>query len=380
MSTALLPSGPHSNGLGEGPIHDAYQAELTRRGYQADADQLAAVAVLEELADHFAVYKSSRSNAFKRLIHHPDVPSGVWFWGGVGRGKSFIMDCFFEAVPVTRKIRVHFHEFMREIHRELTELKHQEDPLDVVAAHVASRARLICFDEFHISDIADAMILERLLRALFKHGLCLVATSNYEPDRLYPDGLHRDRILPAIALLKQHVAVVRIDAGEDYRRRSLDQVDVYMHPVDASSNERMKRSFEALAERTDEDPEMSIENRKIRALRRAGGVIWFDFETLCVGPRSQNDYLEIASRFHTVLVSGIPAMSAAMASEARRFTWLIDIFYDQKVKVFLSAQVEPEALYTHGQLANEFQRTVSRILEMQSKEYLHAPKRSGHHA
>lgn len=380
MSTAHIPVGASSEGIESGPIHEAYQAELTRRGYQADEDQLAAVALLEELAEHFATYKSSRSNAFKRLIHHPDVPSGVWFWGGVGRGKSFIMDCFFEAVPVKRKIRVHFHEFMREIHRELTELRHQADPLDIVAAHVASRARLICFDEFHISDIADAMILERLLRALFKHGLCLVATSNYEPDRLYPDGLHRDRILPAIALLKQHVAIVRIDAGEDYRRRSLDQVDVYMHPVDVSSEERMKRSFEALAERADDNPEMSIENRKIRALRRAGGVIWFDFETLCGGPRSQNDYLEIASRFHTVLVSGIPAMSAAMSSEARRFTWLIDIFYDQKVKVFLSAQVEPEALYTHGQLANEFQRTVSRILEMQSKEYLHAPKRSGLYA
>ena len=362
-----------------GPIHDAYQAELNRRGYQADADQLVAVGVLESLAHEFADYRAARSNAFKRMLNHPEVPDGVWLWGGVGRGKSFIMDCFFETVTVKRKIRVHFHEFMREIHRELTELKGQADPLEAVADNVAKRARLICFDEFHLSDIADAMILERLLRALFKHGLCLVATSNYEPDRLYPDGLHRDRVLPAITLIKQHCSVLRIDAGEDYRRRSLDQVDVYMHPVDASAQERMQRSFEALAERADEDPEMSIENRKIRALRRAGGVIWFDFETLCVGPRSQNDYLEIAKRFHTVLLSGVPAMSAAMSSEARRFTWLIDILYDQKIKMFITAQVPSDELYTHGQMAQEFQRTVSRIIEMQSQDYLHAPRRSGLH-
>ncbi len=363
--------------MSQGPINAAYQAALLRRGYQADQAQLDAVDRLNTLALEFADYKQQRSNAFKRLINRPEVPRGVWLWGGVGRGKSFIMDCFYDHVEVRRKQRVHFHEFMRSIHHELESLKGQVDPLDAVAERVAARARLICFDEFHISDIADAMILERLLRGLFKRGLCLVSTSNYEPDLLYPDGLHRDRILPAIDLLKEHQDSVRVDAGNDYRRRALSKAKIYFAEQSAQSDKALRQLFDSLAERADQTAMITIEHRQISALRRAGGVIWFDFATLCGGPRSQNDYLEIAKQFHTVVLSGVPMMNAAMSSEARRFTWLVDILYDQKVKLIIGAQVEPESLYTSGTLANEFHRTVSRLIEMQTDQYLAQPRRSG---
>jgi cell division protein ZapE len=358
-----------------GPVSACYEEALKRRGYQADAAQWAAVSRLEELAGELAEFRQARSNVIKRLILHPDVPRGVWLWGGVGRGKSFIMDCFFEAVTVKRKQRVHFHEFMRSIHHQLELLKGQQDPLDAVALATAERFRLICFDEFHISDIADAMILERLVRGLLKHGVCLVTTSNYEPDKLYPDGLHRDRVLPAIGLLKTHLDVVRVDAGQDYRQLALGNAAVYFTPADSASEAQLQRHFESLAERADENPVMTIEHRKVIAKRRAGGVIWFDFDTLCNGPRSQNDYLEIAQQFHTVLLSGVPTMSAAMSSAARRFTWLIDILYDQKVKLIVTAQALPDQLYTTGTLASEFSRTASRLIEMQSEAYLTAPRR-----
>jgi cell division protein ZapE len=297
-------------------------------------------------------------------------------WGGVGRGKSFLMDSFYSVVPVVRKTRLHFHEFMRAVHRQLDELKGVADPLDEVAKRVARKYRLICFDEFHVSDIADAMILYNLLKALFDNGVSFVMTSNYEPGTLYPDGLHRDRMLPTIKLLRDNLDVMNIDAGIDYRKRALEQVDSYHSPLNADTDRALRHAFTGLAETTDEDPVVDIEARKIKALRRAGGVIWFDFNTLCGGPRSQNDYLEIASRFHTVILSGIPQMSAAMSSEARRFTWLIDVFYDHKIKLIMSAAVEPGELYTQGMLANEFHRTVSRIMEMQSREYMDSERRS----
>lgn len=358
-----------------GPIAQAYEATLQRRGYSADEAQWAAVLRLETLASELVQFRQARDGLFKRLINHPDVPRGVWLWGGVGRGKSFVMDCFFDAVAIKRKQRTHFHEFMRSIHHELEQLKGQADPLDAVAELTAKRVRLICFDEFHISDIADAMILERLVRGLFKHGVCLVTTSNYAPDKLYPDGLHRDRILPAIALLKSQLDVVSVEGGQDYRQRSLSSSQLYLTPADDKARELMQTQFSALAERDDENPVMTIEHRQVSALRRAGGVIWFDFETLCNGPRSQNDYLEIAQQFHTVLLSNIPVMNAAMSSAARRFTWLIDILYDQKVKLIASAAAAPEQLYLAGTLANEFTRTASRLVEMQSQAYLCAPRR-----
>ena len=285
------------------------------------------------------------------------------------------MDSFFTVVPLVRKTRLHFHEFMRGVHRQLDELKGVADPLDEVARRIARKYRLICFDEFHVSDIADAMILYNLLTALFANGVSFIMTSNYAPDQLYPDGLHRDRMLPTIALLERELDVLNVDAGIDYRKRALDQVDSYLTPSDAASDAALRRAYAGISESADEDPRVRIEEREIRSLRRAGGIIWFDFATLCGGPRSQNDYLEIASRFHTVILSGIPEMGASMSSEARRFTWLIDVFYDHKVKLLMSAQVPPDQLYTRGMLSNEFQRTVSRIIEMQSRAYMQSERR-----
>ena len=356
-------------------VLERYTEQLAQRGYTEDAAQRAAIDRLQAMHDEWIAYKACRSNRLKKLINHPSVPRGVWLWGGVGRGKSFLMDVFYETVPLVRKTRVHFHEFMRAVHRELREIRQESDPLDEVARRIARRYRLICFDEFHVSDIADAMILERLLHGLFDHGVAFVMTSNYRPDDLYPDGLHRESILPAIALLKAHLDVVNVDAGVDYRRQTMAQVPAYLVPAGPEADAKLAAAFAQVAEVSDEDPKLRIEHRDIVAKRRAGGVVWFDFETLCAGPRSQLDYLEIATRFHTVILSGVPAMNAAMSSEARRFTWLVDVFYDQKVKLLVSADCPAERLYTTGAMAHEFVRTASRLVEMQSREYLEAPRR-----
>jgi cell division protein ZapE len=351
-------------------VTQIYEAELVTRGFKSDPAQLAAVAALDRCAQEWGAYKERRSNALKKLINHPDIPRGVYMYGGVGRGKSFLMDCFFQAVPLKRKTRLHFHEFMREVHRQMVDLQGTQNPLDVLAQRMAKRFKLICFDEFHVADITDAMILHRLLAALFANGVGFVTTSNFKPDGLYPDGLHRDRILPAIDLLNEKLEVINVDNGTDYRRRTMEQVKLYHTPLGAQAESELKASFDAIAESHDEDPVLHIEARQIRALRKAGGLVWFDFKTLCGGPRSQNDYLEIATRFHTVVLSGVPHMPVRMASEARRFTWLIDVLYDRRVKLLMSADVEPEGLYTEGPMSHEFPRTVSRLREMQSKEFL----------
>jgi cell division protein ZapE len=351
-------------------VRQAYEVELKARGYHADPAQLRAVAALERCAAEWAAYKEQRSNSFKKIFNRPDIPKGVYMYGGVGRGKSFLMDCFFNAVPLRRKTRLHFHEFMREVHRELAGLKGIANPLDELGRRMAARYKLICFDEFHVADVTDAMILHRLLVALFDNGVGLVTTSNFKPDDLYPNGLHRDRILPAIALLNERMEVINVDNGTDYRRRTLEQVDLYHTPLGQQADAAMAEAFDQLAPRADEDPVLHIESRQIRARRRAGGVVWFDFKELCGGPRSQNDYLEIASQFHTVLLSDVPQMFVRHASEARRFTWLVDVLYDRRCKFILSAAVPPEQLYTEGPLAHEFPRTISRLNEMQSTEYL----------
>ncbi|MGB7180741.1 MAG: cell division protein ZapE [Burkholderiaceae bacterium] len=352
-----------------------YREVLAERNFTTDPAQQAAAERLQQLADGLATYRPGSGGVLARWRAKPSAPQGVWLYGGVGRGKSFLMDCFYASAPVKRKTRIHFHEFMRAVHRELNELKGQSDPLDAVATRVANRYHLICFDEFHVSDIADAMILERLLRGLFKAGVVFVMTSNYVPDNLYPDGLHRDRILPAIALLNKHLDCVQVDAGVDYRQLSLAGLQTYHHPLNADSMDALTRAFDAVAESADEEPVLDIEHRQVKTLRRAGGVVWFDFHTLCGGPRSQNDYLEIAQRFHTVILSGVPQLTPAMSSEARRFLWLVDVLYDQRVKLFISAACEPDALYTRGAMAGEFTRTASRLAEMQSSEYLSMPRR-----
>ncbi len=360
---------------GFGPVRMAYEAELKARGFASDPAQLRAIEALERCAAEWAHFKQRRSNPLKKFINRLPIPLGVYMYGGVGRGKSFLMDCFFNAVPLRRKTRLHFHEFMREIHRELVDLQGTVNPIDVLGQRMAKRYRLICFDEFHVADVTDAMILHRVLVAMQKYGIGMVTTSNFHPDGLYPDGLHRDRILPAIELLKQGMEVINVDNGTDYRRRVLEQVELYHCPLDDAADRAIESAFERLAEAHDEDPVLHIEAREIRAVRKAGGVVWFDFRTLCGGPRSQNDYLELATQFHTVLLSNVPHMPVNMASEARRFTWLVDVLYDRRVKLILSAAVPAELLYTEGPLSHEFPRTVSRLNEMQSAEYLAQERR-----
>jgi len=358
------------------PVRLLYEKTLSERGYRSDAGQLRAIDSLERCENEWADYKARRSNAVSKLLVRPPIPRGVFMHGGVGRGKSFLMDCFYRAVPLTRKTRLHFHEFMREVHRELQDLKGIVDPLDELGRRIARRFRLICFDEFHISDVTDAMILHRLLNALFANRVSIVTTSNFHPDDLYPNGLHRDRILPAIELLKDKLELVAVDGDTDYRRMTLQEVTTYHHPLGPVADAAMTQAFERLAEARDEDPLLSIEQRQLRARRRAGGVVWFDFKSLCGGPRSQNDYLELAQQFHTVLLSDVPQMTPRLASEARRFTLLIDVLYDRRVKLIVSAAVPVEALYTEGPLAHEFPRTVSRLREMRSRDYLAQQRRA----
>ena len=354
-----------------------YHQELKARGYQSDSAQLRAVERLQQCEDEWIAYKEIRSNNLKKKLFKPKLPRGLYLWGGVGRGKSFLMDCFYAASPLEKKIRIHFHEFMREVHRELHELSGLADPLDELAIRISQRYRLICFDEFHINDIADAMILYRLLSALFEDRVQFVMTSNYRPDQLYPNGLHRDRLLPAIQLLEDQLDILNVDAGNDYRRVQMAQVEAYLTPANAETQVKLGQMFQTLIGKQIEakTPVLNIESRELRPLHMADGVVWFDFQTLCCGPRSQNDYLEIAKQFHTVILSGVPYMPPRMTNEARRFIWLIDILYDHKVKLILSAEVAAPDLYTEGQITAEFSRTVSRLIEMQSRDYLDAPRR-----
>ena len=349
---------------------DAFDAALTARGIVADEAQRTAAVRLQDFYDGLLALKAARRTRLRKLLVRPDLPRGVWFWGGVGRGKSFLMDCFFDAVPYQRKRRVHFHAFMREIHARLQALKNEADPLQKVAAQVARETRLMCFDEFHVSDIADAMMLGRLMQALFDAGVVFCITSNYPPEGLYPNGLHRESLLPTIALLNERLDVIRIDAGIDYRLRALEQAAVYLLPEDGDSQRRLMAIFSRVAHGEGHARPLEVLGRELPVVHRAPGVAWFDFATLCGGPRSQNDYLDLAHRFHTVFVEGVPRMGAEMANEARRFTWLVDVFYDHRVKLVLAAAAPAEQLYVSGPQAGEFLRTVSRLVEMRSHDYL----------
>lgn len=355
-------------------VLEAYEKTLSDRGYTADSAQMAAANRLQRLYTELLEFKVNRGSTLKRLLARPVPPKGIYFWGGVGRGKSFLMDCFFDTVPYRRKKRIHFHAFMQRIHKELETFKGEEDPMLKVAEKIAKETRLLCFDEFHVSDIADAMILGRLLTGLENQGVVLVMTSNYPPDGLYPNGLQRENFLPTIELLKRKMDVVEVDTGIDYRLRTLEQVGIYHSPADAAAEKKMGEYFQMVAgETAQHNQNISVLDRSIPTIGIGNNIIWFDFASLCGGPRSQNDYLEIARIYPTVLLSGVPSMSHRQASEARRFTWLVDVFYEYKVKMVITADAEPEKLYTQGALANEFARTVSRLIEMQSKEYLLAP-------
>lgn len=352
-----------------------YQNALAQKGYQADAAQEHAIQRLQRLFDEFLDYRRTQQSILKRWLSKSQAPQGVYLWGGVGRGKSFLMDAFYECLPVKRKARLHFHEFMRGVHQQLKQLRSQSDPLEVVAKTIAHRYEIICFDEFHVSDIADAMILYKLLDELFNQGVSFVMTSNYQPDLLYTDGLHRDRILPAIALIKQRMDILNVDTGVDYRRRTLEQVRLYLTPLNDQAQHELTDIFEALTGAAPQASTIEVEQRHLPVIACHNEVVWFDFETLCAGPRSQNDYLDLASRFASVIVSDVPKMTAQDASAARRFTWLVDVLYDHKVKLIISAAVEAAELYTSGPMSSEFHRTESRLMEMQSKEYLEAERR-----
>ncbi len=349
---------------------------LAARGSTLDAAQARAVTRLQQLADELAAFRAARQSRLKRMFSPPEVPRGLYLWGGVGRGKSLLMDGFFASVPIRRKARVHFHAFMRDVHEELATLRREEDPLATVAERIARRHRLVCFDEFHVSDIADAMILGRLLSALIGNGVVFVMTSNYPPSGLYPEGLQRQNFLPTIDLLNRSLDVLEVDGGTDYRLRALEQVPAYYMPADATAEAALARAFDAIATGPDEPTELAIESRLMKARRRAGSAVWFDFTALCDGPRSQRDYLEIARRFAVVFVSGVPRMHAGTADLARRFTWLVDILYDHRVKLVLSAAVPADALYLEGRNAQEFPRTVSRLIEMRTHEYMALPHAS----
>jgi cell division protein ZapE len=348
----------------------AFNQALADRGIVADPAQLMAAMRLQQFYDELVAFKAARRNRLRKLLVHPELPRGVWFWGGVGRGKSFLMDCFFAAVPYQRKRRVYFHTFMAEVHERLKRYRNEPDPLARVAAQVARETRLMCFDEFHISDIADAMILSRLMQALFDAGVVFCITSNYAPDGLYPNGLQRDRLLPTIALLNEKLDVIKVDAGIDYRLRVLEQADVYLVPAGIEANRRLMETFTRVAGGPGHNRPIEVLGREMKVLHRAPGIAWFDFATLCGGPRSQNDYIDLAHRFHTLFVSGVPKMGPEHEAEARRFTWLVDVLYEHRVKLLLSAQCPAEELYTSGVQAQEFRRTVSRLVEMRSRKYL----------
>lgn len=354
-------------------VVEVYRQNLQRRGFVQDSSQWRAVERLQQLYEEWSAYKKRRNSALKRLLVKPPLPKGVYLWGPVGRGKSFLMDAFYLCVPLVRKRRVHFHHFMREIHRELDELKGTEDPIAAVAERTAKRYRLVCFDEFHVSDIADAMILGRFLEQTMERGVEFVMTSNYHPDQLYASGLQRERFLPAIELIKSRLDVVGVDSGVDYRRLKMEKVQIYHVGSDAEL--QLERIFHELKDVEQEKQPLDVEGRTIPYRKRAGGLVWFDFEALCGGPRSYADYVDLTKRFHTIILSGVPRMSAKQSDAARRFTWLIDVLYDEHLKLVLSAEAPPEELFTEGESSADFQRTVSRLHEMQSAGYRLLPVR-----
>jgi cell division protein ZapE len=364
-----------------GPL-EWYWRFSQRGDFQTDSQQLRVLEQLQRLFDELEEYRLYRAGKLNRLVTNLGAgkkpPRGMYIWGGVGRGKSLMMDAFYKVSRHRRKRRVHFHEFMREIHARMRALTGQEDPLDAVSTEIARELRLLCFDEFHVSDIADAMILARLLELLIAKGVVLVMTSNYRPDDLYPNGLQRSRFLPAIEVLKRDLDIEELGGTTDHRRRLLDALSVYYTPIDAHADSHLARFFEAMTKATyNENGAIEVGGRAIAFRRRAKGVIWFDFAELFEKPRSQVDYLEIASAYHTVLISGVKRMQPGQVDVVRRFTWLVDIFYDQRVKLVLSAETQPEDLVVPAEggsgpermVHKEFNRSASRLREMQSKDY-----------
>jgi len=356
-------------------IKKAYASVVKSHELVPDDAQRRVVDKLDRLQQR-VVAPRSLGQRFQRLLPGSGddlAHRGIYLWGGVGRGKTFLMDMFFGTLDVERKKRIHFHRMMSDVHARLKQIQHTEDPLDKVAADIASEASVLCFDEFFVSDIADAMILGRLLDGLFERGVTLVATSNAQPRDLYKGGLQRSRFIPAIEALEKFTDVVELDGGTDYRLRLFDEAGTYLTPAGNASDRKLVHYFGEIASgETIEDHRIEILGREIQTKRCAKGVAWFDFMDICDGPRSQEDYIEIARWYPTVIVSDIPLLSADLENPARRFIALVDEFYDRKVKLVISAAAAANSLYTGNRLDFEFRRTASRLTEMQTRDYLHA--------
>ena len=362
---------------GRGSLQHVWRESLQRHGYRADPAQEHAVVRLEDLRRRLEATHAAPAGWLGRLrgLARRGIPGerGVYLWGGVGRGKTFLMDLFRGSLTVASR-RDHFHRFMRDVHGRLRGLRELENPLDRVAADIAADTRVLCLDELFVSDIADAMLLSGLFSGLVDRGVTLVFTSNTPPAGLYRDGLQRSRFLPAIALLERCTETVNVDAGHDYRLRALEKAPLYVDSNAPEADALLLQRFEEIAgEPGEADGELEIEGRPIRFRRRAADVVWFGFEALCAGPRATADYVEIARDFHSVFVSGVPVFDAATDDPARRFIALVDEFYDRNVKLVLSAAAAPERLYRGERLAFEFERTRSRLAEMQTHAYLARP-------
>ncbi len=356
-------------------IRAAWENSLKREGHVRDPAQEAVVDRLEDLETRLRA-SEPRGPRWLSWFGSKDSPvvKGIYLWGGVGRGKTFLMDLFFESLPLASKRRIHFHRMMRNVHERLRALGDIEDPLDSVAADIATESRVLCFDEFFVSDIGDAMILGRLLKGLFERGVTLVATSNAKPGDLYKDGLQRSRFLPAIALLNEHTDVVNMGGDTDFRLRLLEQAGTWLPSGEAESLRRLEHLFdESASSDIAADLPLEVNGRVILARRCAKSIAWFDFDELCDGPRSQADYIEIARWYPTVILSGVPVLDNTLEDQARRFIALVDEFYDRRVKLIVSAAADATQLYAGKKLDFEFQRTSSRLIEMQSRDYLSQP-------
>jgi cell division protein ZapE len=351
---------------------DFYHQERDRHGYSADAAQERSVRRLDDLRRRLLAPVTT--GVLARLLRRratPPLQRGVYLWGGVGRGKTWMMDLFYQQLPLKEKQRTHFHRFMQEVHEELKKHRDHSDPLELVASKVANRVRVLCFDELFVSDIADAMLLGTLFRALFERGVTLVATSNVPPDGLYKDGLQRARFLPAIQLLKHNMEVIHTDGGTDYRLRMLERATTWIDEAAADARQQMTSLFEDIAgEVGTTDHTFILNHRRLKAVRQSEDVVWFEFRELCDGPRGQADYIELARCYHTVFLSNVPVLGPEHENQARRFITLVDEFYDRNVKLIIGAAAAVQDIYRGSRLAFEFERTRSRLIEMQTQQYL----------
>jgi len=359
-----------------------YQQTLLQGDYQPDDVQREAITQLDAIWQQFALQKPEpatdglRARFGKlfgktRALAVQDPVRGLYMWGGVGRGKTWLMDMFFQSLPGERKLRLHFHRFMLRVHEELTQLQGESDPLEKVADSFKAETDILCFDEFFVSDITDAMLLGTLMKALFARGISLVATSNIPPDELYRNGLQRARFLPAIEAIKQHCDVMNVDAGIDYRLRTLTQAHIWLSPLNQQTQQQMEKLYTALTGTPREaGPVIEINHRSLATLGIANQTLAVDYTTLCVDARSQHDYIALSRQFHTVMLFNVPVMNISNENEARRFIALVDEFYERHVKLIVSAQTELFDIYQGERLKFEFQRCLSRLQEMQSEEYL----------